>query len=95
LSASQSLRNYAISRANRSGIPIASSIRVRISPIARAALTLMLLVTSARRVHAHTIEEPDAVTQEWNRCLRLVHVAASRRHHQTKSAVTAYPRVTL
>jgi len=68
---------------------------VRISPIGRAALTLMLLVTSASRVHAHTTEAPDALTQEVNRCLNLVRVAASRRHHHTKSVMAAHPRVTL
>jgi hypothetical protein len=53
----------------------------------------MLLVTSASRVHAHTTESPDAVTQEVNRCLNLVRVAASRRHQHTKSAVAMHPRV--
>jgi hypothetical protein len=68
---------------------------VRISPIGRAALTLMLLLTSASRVHAHTTDAPDAVTQEVNRCLNLVRVAASRRHQQTKSVMAAHPRITL
>ena len=75
------------------GIPIASAVYVRISPVGRAALTLMLLVTSASRVHAHTIEAPDAVTQEVNRCLNLVRVAASRRHQHTKSVVASRPRI--
>jgi hypothetical protein len=52
----------------------------------------MLLATSASRVHGHTSEAPDAVTQEVNRCLNLVRVAASRRH-QTKSVVAPRARV--
>ena len=60
---------------------------------------MMLLVTSASRVHAHTIEAPDAVTQEVNRCLRLVRLTASRRnqsalqiaerHHKRATAFNA------
>lgn len=40
---------------------------------------LMPLTTSAVRLHARSVDGPDAVTQEVTRCLRLVRVAASRR----------------
>ena len=34
---------------------------------------------SAGRLHAHTVAEPGAVTQELNRCLMMVRIAATRR----------------
>jgi len=47
--------------------------------IARVALMIVPVVTCAARIHTHTVDAPDAMTQEVNRCLRLVRVAASRR----------------
>jgi hypothetical protein len=38
------------------------------------------VVTCAARIHAHVVDAPDAIAQELNQCLRLVKVAASRRH---------------
>ena len=44
-------------------------------------LLLILLTSSASvgRLHAHTVTEPAAVTQELNRCLTMVRIAATRR----------------
>jgi hypothetical protein len=49
----------------------------------RLALTVMTLVGSATRLHAHHADAVDA-TQEMNRCLRLVNVATARRQTPTK-----------
>jgi len=49
----------------------------------RLALTLMTLVGSATRLHAHHADAVDA-TQEMNRCLRLVNVVTGRRQTPTK-----------
>jgi hypothetical protein len=54
------------------------SIGLRATVGARFVLILTVLSTSAARLHAHTVDAVDA-TQEMNRCLRLVNVAASRR----------------
>jgi hypothetical protein len=43
------------------------------------ALILLPLTTTATRLHAHALGAPDVATQEMNRCLRLVKIAASRR----------------
>jgi len=43
------------------------------------ALILVPLTMTATRLHAHTLDAPDLATQEMNRCLRLVKIAASRR----------------
>ena len=64
------------------GIALASSIGVR-TPVLRLALTLIALVGSATRLHAHHADAVDA-TQEMNRCLRLVNVATARRQTPTK-----------
>jgi hypothetical protein len=48
-------------------------------PLLRAALMLMPLVASTVRLHAHSAETPIAVTQELNRCLTMVRIAATRR----------------
>ena len=40
---------------------------------------LMPLVGSTARLHAHGAETPIAVTQELNRCLTMVRIAATRR----------------
>jgi hypothetical protein len=48
-------------------------------PLSRAVLMLMPLVASTARLHAHNAETPIAVTQELNRCLTMVRIAATRR----------------
>lgn len=40
---------------------------------------MLPLVVSAGRVHAHTVASPCALTQEMNRCLMMVRIAATRR----------------
>jgi hypothetical protein len=51
-------------------------------PLVRAMLMLLPLVTSTARLHAHTADTPIAVTQELNRCLTMVRIAATRRPAQ-------------
>ena len=58
----------------------------------RLILILVSSFVSAGRLHAHTVAEPCAVTQELNRCLVMVRVAATRR---TSSAQKADARPTL
>jgi hypothetical protein len=53
---------------------------VRIESTGRVVLIIMQLTLCAARVHAHAVDAPDAMTQEMNRCLRLVRISASRRH---------------
>ena len=72
------LKNFAISGLNCAGIPLAHGWAVHIRP-SRVPLIILLLVTSAARIHARTVSAPDTLTQEVNRCLRLVRIAASRR----------------
>lgn len=60
------------------GIRIALSVGVRVPLVARLVLMLTVLAITAARLHAHTVDAIDA-TQEVNRCLRLLKVAASRR----------------
>jgi len=48
----------------------------------RTTLILIPLITSAARLHAHSVQTPVAVTQELNRCLMMVRTAASRRGRQ-------------
>ena len=48
------------------------------TPLLRLALSVIALVGSATRLHAHHADAVDA-TQEMNRCLRLVNVATARR----------------
>ena len=56
--------------------------------VLRLALTLIALVGSATRLHAHHADAVDA-SQEMNRCLRLVNVATARRQTPTKDRVAA------
>jgi hypothetical protein len=51
-------------------------------PLVRAMLMLLPLVTSTARLHAHSADTPIAVTQELNRCLTMVRIAATRRPAQ-------------
>ena len=50
------------------------------------------LVICFGRLHVHAVEGPGAVTQEVNRCLTMVRIAATRRS-PTKVAVRQTPRV--
>jgi hypothetical protein len=45
----------------------------------RLFLVLLTAFVSAGRLHAHTVAGPGAVTQEINRCLMIVRIAATRR----------------
>jgi hypothetical protein len=45
----------------------------------RLFLILLTSFVSAGRLHAHAVSEPCAVTQEINRCLMMVRIAATRR----------------
>jgi hypothetical protein len=49
--------------------------------LARVVLIMIAVTTSAARLHGHTADMV-AATQEMNRCLRLVNVAASRRQSE-------------
>jgi hypothetical protein len=60
------------------GIKLALSSGVSFRAPLRAALILLPLVTTATTIHAHRLA-PDLATQEMNRCLKLVRIAASRR----------------
>jgi hypothetical protein len=53
------------------------------TPMLQLALSVIVLVGSATRLHAHHADAVDA-TQEMNRCLRLVNVATARRQTPTK-----------
>lgn len=59
----------------------ARSLRSRLS---RLVLILSISFVSAGRLHAHAIVEPAAVTQEINRCLMMVRIAATRRTATTQ-----------
>jgi hypothetical protein len=48
-------------------------------PLLRVMLMLLPLVASTARLHAHNADTPIAVTQELNRCLTMVRIAATRR----------------
>ncbi len=56
--------------------------------VLRLTLTLIALVGSATRLHAHHADAVDA-SQEMNRCLRLVNVATARRQTPTKDGKIA------
>jgi hypothetical protein len=72
-------------------MPIASSGFVRLSLVPRVFLILMPLTITAARLHAHSVDTVDA-TQEVNRCLRLVNVAAARRDSSRRSPALARRR---
>jgi hypothetical protein len=57
---------------------VASSVGVRVPLVARIVVILTPLSVTAVRLHAHSVDAVDA-TQEMNRCLRLVNVAAGKR----------------
>jgi hypothetical protein len=60
----------------------------------RLVLILLSLMTTATRLHAHTLDAPDLATQEVNRCLRLVRIAASRRASESRGDQAMMPRGT-
>ena len=53
----------------------------------RLFLILLTSFVSVSRLHAHTVSEPCAVTQEINRCLMMVRVAATRRTDAPQKSV--------
>jgi len=57
----------------------------------RLFIILLTSFVSAGRLHAHTIAEPGAVTQEINRCLMMVRIAATRRTPAPQKPVTRPP----
>jgi len=70
-----------------SGTPFANVLAVEVPSSGRIVLMLMMLGTSASRLHAHAADAPDQLTREVNGCLRLVRIAASRREPmRTRSA---------
>src|SRR5436190_6143220 len=54
----------------------------------RLFLIVLTSLVSAGRLHAHTVASPGAVTQEINRCLMMVRIAATRRTPAPQKAVT-------
>ena len=48
-------------------------------PLLRVMLMLLPLMASTARLHAHNADTPIALTQELNRCLTMVRIAATRR----------------
>ena len=58
--------------------------RSRRSLASRLVLILLTSSVSVGRLHAHAIVEPAAVTQEINRCLMMVRIAATRRAATTQ-----------
>ena len=54
-------------------------------------IILLTSFVSAGRLHAHAIAEPGAVTQEINRCLTMVRIAATRRTPAPQKPVTRPP----
>src|SRR5689334_5290531 len=53
----------------------------------RILVILLSSFVSVSRLHAHTVAEPGAVTQEINRCLMMVRIAATRRTATTQKPV--------
>jgi hypothetical protein len=56
---------------------------VRVPLVARIVVILTPLTMTAARLHAHTVDAVDA-TQEMNRCLRLVNVAAAGKRQSSR-----------
>ena len=65
--------------ARRPGIPLAMLSRGMRHTPSRLFLILLTSFGSVGRLNAHTVSEPCAVTQEINRCLMMVRIAATRR----------------
>lgn len=63
---------------------------MRFGTLARSAVVLLpLLVVCAARLHAQRTAAPDRMTQEVNRCLTVMRVAAARRKSTSDSRVAA------
>jgi hypothetical protein len=58
---------------------------MRLSPLTRSALVLIPLLLCASRLHTQRAGSMQGMTQEVNRCLTLVRVAASRRGDRKSS----------
>jgi hypothetical protein len=54
----------------------------------RVLLIVLTSFVSAGRLHAHTLAGPGAVTQEINRCLMMVRIAATRRAESPQKGVS-------
>jgi hypothetical protein len=68
---------------------------MRLRTLARSAIVFVpLLLICAGRLHAHRSASPDRMTQELNRCLTLMRVAAARRKTgaETRGGVTVAVR---
>jgi hypothetical protein len=77
----------ALSAQKRVGIAIAILSRAMARHFSsRVVLILLTSFVSAGRLHAHTVAEPAAVTQELNRCLMIVRIAATRRASSPQKA---------
>jgi hypothetical protein len=59
--------------------------------ITRCALVLLPLLLCAGRLQAQRSRAPQNVTQEVNRCLAMVRVAASRRRTERRGSVRDVP----
>lgn len=79
---------FADFRLIRPGIRLADGMAVGFRSFVRAALMMVPLVSCAARIHAHVLDAPDMLTQDVNRCLSLVRVAASRRQPPANVAAT-------
>ena len=55
---------------------------MRLSPLTRSALVLIPLLLCAGRLHSQRAATMQGTTQEVNRCLTIVRVAASRRRNR-------------
>ncbi len=58
----------------------------------RSALVLLPLLVLAGRLHAQRTASPQGMTQELNRCLTIVRVAASRRRGEASGRETILRR---
>jgi len=67
---------------------------VSLSGPLRVVLIVLPLMTTATRLHAHRLDAPDLATQEVNRCLKLVRIAASRRDSDQRGEDSVAPRGT-
>ncbi len=56
--------------------------------LSRISLIVLTAFVSVGRLHAHTVAGPGAVTQEINRCLMMVRIAATRRTPSPQKAPT-------
>jgi hypothetical protein len=65
---------------------------MRFRAAARLVLILLPLTTTASRLHAHHVDAPDLATQEVNRCLNLIKIAASKRGDGRKAAISELSR---